>query len=131
MGCVVWSQARQLLLETHDREDLKISQNLRTSRQLNHNYWFLTMFSMLPYYFYSPPPTLLNDFTFESSCCQGEKKKDSKSRLFLKGFLKLTLCMSAPNHTMTDARIMVFKLFKGFFKCTIQRKIISCIIVYL
>lgn len=42
-------------------------------------------------------------------------KKDSESRLFLKGFLKLTLCMSAPNHTMTDARITVFKLFKGFF----------------
>lgn len=24
--------------------------------------------------------------------------------------------MSAPNHTMTDARIMIFKLFKGFSK---------------
>lgn len=43
-----------------------------------------------------------------------KKRTDSKSSLFLKGFLKLTLCMSAPNHAMTDARIMIFKLFKGF-----------------
>lgn len=63
-----------------------------------------------------------------------EKKKNrfKKAQPVFKGiFKKLTLCMSALNHAMTDARIMIFKLFKGFFKCIIQRKIISHIIVYL
>lgn len=44
-----------------------------------------------------------------------KQNTDSKSRLFLKGFLNLTLCMSAPNHTITDTSIMIFRLLKGFF----------------
>jgi hypothetical protein len=72
--------------------------------------------------FYLPLPTLLNDFTLESSCHK-EKRRDSKSRLFLKGFLKLTLYMFAPNHAMTDARIMIFKLFKGFLNVLYREKL--------
>lgn len=52
-----------------------------------------------------------------------KKKTDSKSSLFLKGFLKLTLHMSAPNHTMTDARIMIFKLFKEFLSVLYREKL--------
>lgn len=52
-----------------------------------------------------------------------KKKPDSKSSLFLKGFLKLTLHMSAPNHTMTDARIMIFKLFKEFLSVLYREKL--------
>lgn len=44
-----------------------------------------------------------------------KRNTESKSRLFLKGFLNLTLCMPASNHAMTDARIMIFKLLEGFF----------------
>lgn len=112
--CLVSSQTIPPGNPPQGRPEKKSQKPRRTSRQLNHSYWFLTMFSMLHYYFYLPLSVLVNDFTFERSCCQGKKKTDSKSRLFLKGFLKPTLCMSAPNHTMTDARIMIFKLFKGF-----------------
>lgn len=64
-----------------------------------------------------------------------EKKKKrnrfKEARPVFKGiFKKLTLCMSALNHAVTDARIMIFKLFKGFLN-VLYRKNISHIIVYL
>ena len=31
--------------------------------------------------------------------------------------------MSAPNHTMTDARIMIFKLFKEFLSVLYREKL--------
>lgn len=88
----------------------------------------LTTFSRLPYYFYLPLPALLNDFTLESSCHQGEEKKKKKNRfkeaqpVFRGIFKKLTLCMSALNHAMTDARIMIFKLYKGFLNVLYRKK---------
>jgi hypothetical protein len=36
--------------------------------------------------------------------------------VFKGSFKKLTLCMSALNHAVTDARNLIFKLFKGFLK---------------
>ena len=78
--CLVSSQA--IPPGSHHWEDLKISLNPRTSRQLNHSHWLLTMFSKLPYYFYPPLAVLLNDFTFESSCCQGKKKQIQKAVCF-------------------------------------------------
>lgn len=59
----------------------------------------------------------------KAAAVKEKKKTDSKSSLFLKGFLKLTLHMSAPNHTMTDARIMIFKLFKEFLSVLYREKL--------
>ena len=59
----------------------------------------------------------------KAAAVKEKKKKESKSSLFLKGFLKLTLHMSAPNHTVTDARIMIFRLFKEFLSVLYREKL--------
>lgn len=59
----------------------------------------------------------------KAAAVKEKKNRFKKQSVFKRIFLKLTLHMSAPNHTMTDARIMIFKLFKEFLSVLYREKL--------